>query len=113
MRILTLANTNAPGQVSWVVDRDCLLMGAFADNGNAVMSEDPSLTAALWVSIPGSITNNTQLWHIYWGETNVASAMNSLGLNLKIPLLKDRRIFVACAASTYVSIALDDIVSAE
>jgi len=106
-RVVTLplqAATTRP----WVVDRDTLLISAmcFVSGANAaVLSTDPSLTAATILAAPAASQGTT-------GEIImiILPGVATFSQDLKIPLSKDSTIYANSSAATWLLLLLEDLI---
>ena len=101
-------NFSGVGHRAFTPDRDCLLQGATASSGNVLVSDNPS-SATADVSTPATNDNRSDI--LYYSGS--AGSAISQAMNLKIPLAKDRAIYVAASTSSCIFLYLEDIVSAE
>jgi len=88
----------------WVVDRDCVLLGGQASAGNALVSENPA-SVTTDVSAP-AIDGPRFDWYLW--ISGGATAGNQVNFQLKIPLAKDRAIYVATSSQGTVFLFLED-----
>ena len=105
MRCLSLAFSGAAIR-AWTVDRDCLLMGANATTSNVVVSDDSTLATTGLSAAPGTVANR---WDVHlWLSSGGASCNFAPNFPLKIPLSKDRTIYVAVSGACWVFLYLED-----
>jgi len=103
MRVIAIGNVSGSNTRSWVVDRDCLLQAAVSSSGNQLVSENPtSITTD--VSTPS--TGNRTDWLLWLSGGSAAGAI--YGIQLKIPLLEGRTIYVAFASGGVCFLYLED-----
>jgi len=106
MRCLSMGFASAPLTRSWVVDRNCLLNGAMSSAGNVAVSSDPSITTAAITAASATSFNRWDILLFLSGGANVAGTLPE---NLKIPLEEGKTIYVACSATAWVFLFLEDV----
>jgi len=77
------------------VDEDCVLTGVQCSSGNALVSADPAITVATYVT-PTAVANRWDLMAFVGSGSAVAGILPQL----KIPLEQGRTIFVANSSAT-------------
>jgi hypothetical protein len=91
MRLVTIYLTG-PGVTSWKVDRDCMILSAFAGQSNGgPLSFNPDLTDTGYAAgnpTPNGHQNDFQLWP-FWPYENV-----------KFPLRKDQVLYCRTSLAT-------------
>lgn len=102
MRVVSF-QFSALGTVSYDVPADTTIVG-FVSSYTAVLSTDPSLTAAT-IQAPSASGIRDDL--IILTRALGGSGINTVG-QLNIPVSKGRRLFVACASAGSVQLLLED-----
>jgi hypothetical protein len=98
MRVLAFTFTVANATRAWTVDEDCILRAAQCSSGNAVISDDPSLTVALFQTPAAAGTRFDIISYLSSGSAVGAFPPSQLNL----PLSKDKTIFIANSSATAV-----------
>lgn len=98
--------SSAATQLSWVVDRDCLLQALQCVGNNVLLTDRPELTQA---NITAPTANQNYEGLVVWGSSGSAGNAQFPQMQLNIPLAAARRIYVTTAQATTVFLWLDDM----
>jgi hypothetical protein len=100
----------AQANASWVCDRDQLLQHVSTTGGNAVVSEDPAMTAATFKA-PSALTQFDRAY--VYATADAGTGQMQPPFQLKIPISAGKKVYVDASGQGSVTLWLDDPVPAD